>query len=188
LKTIILFIILEFVLCNIGCCQPPNRVTQKNIDSFNTTSKENVIDSLKYIPEPVGYTNDFVKLFTQKEVESLDSLIIDYKKKTTVQFAIATINSSFMGPIEFESYTLRMLRTWGVGTKEKNNGILIVIAPDIRRIRIENGYGIEKILTNQETKEIIDSVFIPYFRESKFFTATKEGILAIIKKLKENGL
>ena len=93
-----------------------------------------------------------------------------------------------MGPIDFQSYTLLMFRTWGVGTKEKNNGILIVIAPALRQIRIQNGYGIEKIITNEETKTIIDKNFIPHFREQKFYQGTREGILAMIRLLEKKGL
>jgi uncharacterized protein len=145
-------------------------------------------DSTRYIPKAVGWTNDFVHLFSKEEKESLDSLIDSYEKKTTVEFSVATIDSSMMGPIDFESYTLLMLRTWGVGKKEKNNGILIVIAPDLRRIRIQNGYGIEKVLTNAYTKAVIDETFLPYFKAGKFYQGTKEGILAIINKLEKNGL
>jgi hypothetical protein len=143
------------------------------------------MDSLKdiiltYFQEGSG---EVVEYFW-KEIEAVAA----YEKKTTVEFSIATIDSSMLGPIDFEPYTLLMLRTWGVGKKEKNNGILIVLAPDSRRIRIQNGYGIEKFLTNEQTKEIIDTTFIPYFKKGKFYNGTKEGILAIISMLEKNGL
>jgi uncharacterized protein len=93
-----------------------------------------------------------------------------------------------MGPIDFERYTLLMLRTWGVGKRQKNNGILIVIAPGLRRIRIQNGYGIEKVLTNEQTKTVLDKTFLPYFKEGKFYQGTKEGILAIMRTLEKHGL
>lgn len=176
-----LLIIVILVLSYSSCNQSPKSTTANS-------TKGKAIDSLKYIPQSIGWTNDFYHLFSKKEIESLDSLISSYEKKTSVQFAIATIDSFMLGPIEFEPYTLLMSRTWGVGAKKKNNGILIVLAPDLRRIRIQNGYGIEKILSNEETKNIIDSVFIPKFRENKFFIGTKEGILAIIKKLDQNSI
>ncbi|HZG25789.1 MAG TPA: TPM domain-containing protein, partial [Chitinophagaceae bacterium] len=60
-----------------------------------------------------------------------------------------------------------------------------VIAPDLRRVRIQNGYGIEKILSNEDTRVIIDNVMMPAFRANNFFNGTKEGLLAIIRKLEQ---
>ena len=146
------------------------------------------IDSVKYIPKPIGWTNDFVQLFSVSETQSLDSLIDKFEKETSVEISVATVDSSTRGPIELEPYTLLMARTWELGKKEKDNGILIVIAKDLRRIKIQNGYGIEKILTNEETKIIIDSTIVPLFKQGRIYEGTREGILAIMSKLKKNGL
>jgi uncharacterized protein len=67
--------------------------------------------------------------------------------------------------------------------KEKNNGILILISTGHRRIRISNGYGIEKILSDTETKEIIDTIILPEFRNGEYFNGTKKGIIALKDKL-----
>jgi uncharacterized protein len=150
-------------------------------------SQHTSVDTLPNIPPARGRVNDFVELFTKDEVKSLDSLIETIQKNTTIQVALATIDSTMLGNLTIEDYALNMLRTWGVGEKGKNNGILIVIAPDIHRMRVENGYGIEKYISNEETKEIIDTVFIPHFKEDNFFLGTRDGILSLIKKLKQKG-
>jgi uncharacterized protein len=188
LKKLYLFAILGLTVIQYSCGQSPKADTKKTLNAYDTSTKGPNIDSARYIPQPVGWTNDFVHLFSNKEIGSLDSLMNAYEKQTTVEISVATIDSSMLGPIDFEAYTLLMLRTWGLGKKEKNNGILIVIAPDLRRIRIQNGYGIEKFLTNEQTKAIIDTTFTANFKEGKFYKGTKEGILAIIKKLEKNGL
>lgn len=108
----------------------------------------------------------------QSQARSLDSLFETIQKNTSIQAALATIDSAVLGNLTIEDYALNMLRTWGVGEKEKNNGILVIIAPDIHRMRVENGYGIEKYLSDEETKEIIDTVFIPHFKENEFFPGT----------------
>ena len=107
---------------------------------------------------------------------------------TTVEIAIATVDSTMVKNQDFEDYTLVMLRAWGVGKKGKDNGILIVISTDLRRIRIQNGYGIEAVISDAETKHIMDNFFIPRFREGKYFEGTLEGTIAIINRLKQNGL
>ena len=110
------------------------------------------------------------------------------ERTTTVETSVATVNSTMVKDRDFEDYTLVMMRMWGVGKKDKNNGILIVISPDLRRMRIQNGHGIENILSDAETKFIVDNSFIPKFKEGKYFEGTRDGIIAIINKLKQNGL
>jgi uncharacterized protein len=135
------------------------------------------------IPKPIGYVNDFEKIYTSEEIETLDSLIANYKKRTTIQISIITIDTTMMKKEELDSWTLKVMKAWGVGRKDKNNGILIGISRGYRVIRIQNGYGIEKILSNQKTKEIIDKDFIPFFKEAKYFEGTMNGLQALMKKL-----
>jgi uncharacterized protein len=146
-------------------------------------------DSLqKQVPEPTGYTSDYARIFSVEEEQYLDSVITAFEKATTAQIGVATVDSSMVSDADFEDYTLVMMKSWGVGKKEKNNGILVVIAPDIRRIRIQNGYGIEKILSDAETKVIIDNVFIPRFQEGKYFEGTRDGLRALMEKLEQEGV
>jgi uncharacterized protein len=147
-------------------------------------SKKIVKKALYNIPQPKGYVNDYEKIFSYTEIEFLDSVIKDFEKKTTIQIAIVSIDTTMISNDKFDDYTLQMLRTWGVGQKDKNNGILIGISLEYRRIRIQNGYGIEKILSDKETKQIIDSNFIPRFKEGKIYEGTLNGLNAIIQKLK----
>ena len=141
-----------------------------------------------HLPQARGFINDFVQLFTDDEIKVLDSLVSELERTTTVETSVATVNSTMVKDRDFEDYTLVMMRMWGVGKKDKNNGILIVISPDLRRMRIQNGHGIENILSDAETKFIVDNSFIPKFKEGKYFEGTRDGIIAIINKLKQNGL
>lgn len=159
----------------------------QNPEKRKAIASQTNIDSLKYIPKAIGWVNDYDSLFTGEQIQSLDSIISSFEKRTSVEISVATVDSAIMGPFDLEEYSLLMLNTWGVGKKEKKNGILIVIVSDLRRLRIQNGYGIEDFLSNKETKEIIDYGFVPYFRKGEFYSGTKNGILAIIKKLDENG-
>ncbi len=135
------------------------------------------------IPKPIGYVNDFEKIYTNEEIEALGSLITDFEKRTTIQIAIITIDTNMVEGKDFDNWTFKVMKTWGVGQKEKNNGILIGISRGYRRIRIQNGSGILKILSNQETKEIINKDFIPFFKEAKYFEGTQNGLIALMKKL-----
>jgi uncharacterized protein len=181
-----LFNLVVLLSLSLQSCNSQNKLPE---NSSGIQISKGRSDSLsKSVPQARGFINDFAQIFTGAEIKTLDSLVSAYEKASTVEISVATVNSTMVKNQDFEDYTLVMFRTWGVGKKEKNNGILIVIAPDLRRVRIQNGYGIEKILTKDETKEVINSVIIPHFRESEFCSGTKEGILAIIKKLQQNGL
>jgi uncharacterized protein len=135
------------------------------------------------IPKPIGHVNDFEKIYSPDEIKTLDSTIIEFEKRTTIQIAIITIDTLMVDRRNFDSWTLKVMNTWGVGQKEKNNGILIGISKGYRRIRIQNGAGIVKILSNQETKEIIDKSFLPFFKDGKYFEGTVNGLQALINKL-----
>lgn len=132
------------------------------------------------LPKPKGYVNDFIQIFTARELEVLDSIIGAHEKETTNQIAIISFDSRMMGSCDVDHYTRAIGNTWGVGHKNKNNGIVIGIAPSLRKMRIENGYGIEKIISDQETKRIIDSNFIPEFKYANYFEGTRTGLIALI--------
>ena len=151
--------------------------------------KQTVNDSSKKpFPKPIGYVNDYYGLFSIEERQSLDELISDYEGKTTTQIAVVTLDSSYAGQTEFDDYSLSLAKAWGVGTKEKNNGILIAICPDYRRVRIQNGLGIDPYLSDAETMMILDSVIFPEFRKTNYYKGIRDGILSIIGKLHDAGL
>jgi predicted acetyltransferase len=126
---------------------------------------------------------DFENILSSKQEKYLDSMIKAYEKKTTVQIAVITIDTSMISRKEFENYVYRIANGWGVGQKQKNNGVTIGLSKGYRFMRIENGYGIQNILTDNETKKIIDSAFIPYFKKGEYFEGIVNGLEAIMKKL-----
>ncbi len=99
----------------------------------------------------LGWTSDFEHIFSSDQINELDSIISNFEKETTNEIAIVTIESSWTTKESFDSLTLAIAKNWGIGKKDKNNGILIGICTGLRTIRIQNGYGIEanmKIVTD----------------------------------------
>jgi uncharacterized protein len=182
------FLSLLFLLTFVSHSSHSQETSEKTSPTRFNISKERSDSLAMHVPQARGFINDFVHLFNDDEIKTLDSLVSTFEKTTTVEIVVAAINSMMVKDQDFEDYTLIMMRMWGVGKKEKNNGILIVICPDLRRIRIQNGYGIEKVLPDSETKQILDNFFLPKFKEAKYFEGTRDGIIAITNKLKKNGL
>jgi uncharacterized protein len=139
---------------------------------------------LTALPNPVGYVNDFEQLFTVAEKQTLDCIIREHEKITGNEIAIVTLKSGQLGKCNLDDFSLALARKWGIGKKEKNNGVLIAFCTGTRKIRIQNGYGIEKIISDEETKSIIDNAMVPLFREKKYYEGTLKTLLAIIEKIK----
>lgn len=159
-----------------------------NTSGHNTTSQQQLStyrqifwDSL---PRPTGWVNDYEGLYADEEELVLDSIISIFKSETGFEFALVTIDTIYTTEDKFDELTLRIASSWGVGEKGKDNGILIGISRGHRKIRINNGFGIEKLITDNETKEIIDNYFIPYFKTGQYFPGTLTGLTELIKLLK----
>lgn len=133
-------------------------------------------------PKASGWTNDFEHLFSAKEIRVLDSLIEAYEKKTTNEIAIVTIRKDQTTPEQFDDYVLRIHNAWGVGKKQINNGIVIGISRELRKVRISTGYGMESKLTNEEAKTIIETTMLPEFSKGNMFEGTRNGLLAIMRE------
>lgn len=134
-------------------------------------------------PENVGFVNDFEGILTQDQIKVLNDIISKHEKETTNEIAIVTIKSFEPYNTLFD-YSLDLANYWGVGKKEKDNGIAIVLGKQIRQIRIQVGYGLENKLKDEEAKRIIDSIMIPEFKNGDFFTGIEKGLLAVIKEIK----
>jgi uncharacterized protein len=135
-------------------------------------------------PKPIGFVSDFENVFTKKEELSLTKKIKELNKETDVQIVLVTIDSTMTNKEEFDEYTLSLAQKWEVGEKVKNNGILIGISKSMRRIRIQNGLGIEKIISDAETKIIIDEYFIPSYKKEKYYDGTIKGLTELTKLIK----
>jgi uncharacterized protein len=171
-----IFVVLTTAM--VSSCKHPKKLDE--------TASNNVNSVAEKFPGPTGYVNDYENLFSVKEKEILENLISDYEKKTTVEIAVITFDTAMLGTYSVDSFTLAIGKKWGVGKKDKNNGIVIGICSQYRKIRIENGYGIQNILSNAETKELIDTSFIPFFKNDDYFKGTLNGLKALMAKLNLN--
>jgi uncharacterized protein len=138
----------------------------------------------KPFPDPVGYVNDFDRIFNAQERTSLDSMVKAFEKESTVEISIVTIDSSWCRPEGFDSLAMAVHNQWGIGKKDKDNGVLILICRAYRKIRINTGYGIESRMTNAEAKRIIEEEIVPEFREGKFYEGTRKGLIAVMQELR----
>ena len=123
--------------------------------------------------------NDEARIFSQNERDELLNLVQNFEQNSTTQIAIVTLNS--LENKSIEELSLEIARGYKLGQKEDSNGVLLVVAPNEKKVRIEVGYGLEGVLTDAVASEIINSVMIPEFKNGKMSEGVKDSVLAIIK-------
>jgi uncharacterized protein len=157
--------------------------TQVDLNS-QSLQRDSLLDRSQSIqaqlPKPIGLVNDFEQLFSIAEIDSLNKLLLQYNRMLDIQISVVSLNEDYTSAEDFDAYTLKLANHWGVGDSKKNNGILFCLSRSLRMIRIHNGYGIESILSNEETAEIIQNVIIPHFKLGNYFEGTIAGINQIM--------
>ena len=127
-----------------------------------------------------GLVHDNTKTLTAEQEAHLESKLIAYDDSTSNQIAVVIIPTTRNQSIE--DVALEILRTWGVGGQaEKDNGIVLLIAKDDRKVRIEVGYGLEGAITDYTAKSIIDNDILPNFKAGNFYRGIDEAVDAIVK-------
>lgn len=133
------------------------------------------------IPALTGRVVDRADLLTPTEEAALTRISAAVEQRTTDQLVVVTLPSLQGASIEDMGLTLG--RRWGIGQADKDNGVLVVVAPSERRVRIEVGYGLEPILTDERASAIIDRDMLPQFRAGRFARGISAGAEAIARTL-----
>ena len=123
--------------------------------------------------------NDEAHIFSQNERDELLNLVQNFEQNSTTQIAIVTLNS--LENKSIEELSLEIARGYKLGQKDSDNGVLLVVAPNEKKVRIEVGYGLEGVLTDAISSQIINSMMIPEFKNDNMSEGIKRGVLAIIK-------
>ena len=112
---------------------------------------------------------------------AIETKLADLESKSGIQLVVATVNS--LEGQEIEPYANGLFRTWQLGEKTKNNGVLLLVAPNEHRVRIEVGYGLEGTLTDALSSVIIANAMTPRFKTGDFAGGISRGVDDIITVL-----
>jgi len=133
------------------------------------------------LPEPGGWVNDFAGVFDQQNRENLFALCVELESKTTAELAVVTLSSLQGEPIE--SYATRLFNYWGVGKKERNNGVMLLFSMQDRRMRIAVGDGLTSVLPDSLCQQIIDQTIVPFFKAGHYGDGAYAGAARIAETL-----
>lgn len=126
---------------------------------------------------------DYAGLVDAEDEQHIMSIAQAIDKKTKAQIVVVTVND--LSGLSLEDYSLRIFRDWGIGDKEKNNGVLILVNKDsvLRnqsgRIRIEVGYGLEGAINDGKAGAILDEYALPAFEEKQYSKGITDTFLAV---------
>jgi uncharacterized protein len=132
-------------------------------------------------PALTGRIVDQANVIPPAKRVDLDLKLADLEMKSGIQLVVATVSS--LDGEEIEPYANELFRTWKLGQKDKNNGVLLLIAPKERRVRIEVGYGLEGTLTDALSKVIITNAIAPRFKAGDYGDGVTRGVDDIITVL-----
>jgi uncharacterized protein len=113
-------------------------------------------------PAPGGYVNDFASVLDESDESYLETFLETLERDTTAEVVVATVAS--LEGMTVEEYANRLFAEWGIGQARQDNGVLLLVAPGERAVRIEVGYGLEPILPDGLAGEIIRTEILPEFR------------------------
>lgn len=123
-----------------------------------------------------SYVTDLAGLLNNDEQAALDAKIRVFEKMTSIEIAVATVPS--LDGMEIEDYGNQLFRKWGIGKAGENNGLLILVAPNERKWRIEVGYGLEEWITDGGSSADANRLLKPNFRQKNYF-AGLDGLLDV---------
>ncbi len=133
-------------------------------------------------PSPPKLVNDYLNILTEDQKQALEKKLVAFDDSTSNQIAVITIGD--IGDYEIEDYAVALGRKWGVGGKDYNNGILLIILidqkRDKRKIWIATGYGLEGAIPDITANGIIENEILPNFKSKDIYRGLEEGTDALI--------
>jgi len=130
-------------------------------------------------PATPRLVNDFADVLTDEQEQALERKLVAYDDSTSTQIVVVTIGTT--QDYAIEDVGLKILRDWGVGNKEKDNGVVILAAIADRDLTIQNGYGMEGAVPDITAKNIIENDILPAFREENYYRGLDAGTNSIIR-------
>jgi len=154
------------------CAQNQINVPTSRGVAFEKSSARDA--DLVKIPVLKSQVTDLTGTLTQSQVSSLEQKLAAFEAQKGSQIAILIVSST--QPEAIEQYALRVVEKWQLGRKKIDDGVLLLVAKDDRRLRFEVGYGLEGAVNDLTAKRIISEIITPYFRQGQFYEGINAGV------------
>ncbi|HRI41551.1 MAG: TPM domain-containing protein [Bacteroidia bacterium] len=122
--------------------------------------------------------SDFTGTLAPGERDALERKLVAFDDSTSTQIAVVIISS--VGNYDIADYSVQLFNRWKIGRQDKNNGVLVLVAKDDRKVFITTGYGIEGVLPDILCKRIVDQDIVPNFKVGSFYGGLEQGTNSIM--------
>ena len=135
-------------------------------------------------PKPAGRVTDLAELVDPSTEALIDQQLADLERRTSSEVAVATVRS--LDGMSIEEYANRLFKEWGIGQARQDNGVLVLVAPNEREMRIEVGYGLEGVLPDGLAGQIIRDEFTPRFRNDDYSGGIRAGVTRVVEVVEKH--
>lgn len=126
---------------------------------------------------PTGAVNDFAGIFSAEEKSAIESMSRTILASTSASVVVVSVPS--LGDESIETYAVKLFAEWGIGDEKLDRGLLILIAPNEREVRIEVGYGLEPVITDAYSSGVIRNILLPAFKDGRY----GEGVASAVDNI-----
>ncbi len=130
---------------------------------------------------PTGFVNDFAGMLTAEQKQQLEAKLVGYEKSSGNEIAVVMVAT--LGGDTVENFAAQLFEDWKIGKEGEDNGILLLIAREDRKMRIEVGYGLEPQLTDIEASHLLANVLVPAFKNGSYFAGIDQATDLMMQKL-----
>lgn len=133
-------------------------------------------------PKPERLCNDFSGTLSAQEMQELESKLDSFDRETSVQICLVVVPD--LGGFEVSDYATRLFEKWGIGRAKQDDGVLLLLALQERKIRIETGYGLESVITDALSRRLIEQKIAPALRTggvAEGLKAGSNGLMSLIR-------
>jgi uncharacterized protein len=130
--------------------------------------------ALQPVPKLEARVTDLTGTLTAAQQAELEQKLTDFEARKGAQIAVLVVAST--QPEEIEQYSIRVVEAWKLGRKKVDDGALLILAKNDHTLRIENGYGLEGVLTDAASNRIIQDTMVPLLRQGQYFAAISAGV------------
>lgn len=150
---------------------------------LGATGKDYTIDNLPnvHLKNKFNYVSNPDGILSETAVGRIDTLLFGLEQRTSAEVAVVVVRS--IGNLDIKEFAIQLFESWGIGKKEKDNGLLILFVENQRKITFETGYGIEGVLPDMLCKRIQVQQMLPAFKTGDYDRGMIAGITAVIQQL-----
>src|SRR5438309_9975942 len=138
------------------------------------------------VPPLKAHVTDLTGTLSASQIQSLDSRLRDFERSKGSQIAVLMLSST--QPETIEEYSIRVADAWKIGRARVDDGVILVVAKDDRKLRVEVGRGLEGAIPDAVAKRVVSDVIAPHFRSGDFYGGVAAGTDALMRLIEGEGL